>query len=112
MDQCRSGLSHRSQALVPVPTKRFGVIHNNPSVPGRGCVELGEVWGDLPFFVPEIVRGAKSFTAFPFVRSRRALPQSSAVLHRLLVVGGKVVGNFSQYCPEVVQHCVRASKNW
>ena len=43
--------------------------------------------------------------------ARRALPQSSAVLHRLLVVVGKVVVNFRQYCPEVVQHCVRASKN-
>ena len=50
------------------------------------------------FFVPEIVCGAKSFTAYPFVRSRRALPQSSAVLYRLLVVVGKVVGNFRQYC--------------
>ena len=68
--------------------------------------------GALPFFVPEIVCGAKSFKAFPFVRSRRALPQSSAVLHRLLVVVGKVVGNFRQYRPEVVQHCVGASKNW
>ena len=36
--------------LVPVPTKRFRTIHNNSFVPGRGCVELGKVWGDLPFF--------------------------------------------------------------
>ena len=50
------------------------------------------VWAlQRSFFVPEIVCGAKSFTAFPFVRSRRALPHPSAVLHRLLVVVGKVV---------------------
>ena len=34
---------------MPVPTKKFSTIHSNPFVPGRGCVELGEVWGDLPF---------------------------------------------------------------
>ena len=76
---------------------------------GSGPLGVGDTQGS--FFVPEIVCGAKSFTAFPFVRSRRAPPQSSAVLHRLLVVVGKVVVNFRQYCPEVVQHCVRASKN-
>ena len=37
-------------------------------------------------FLPEIVCGAKSFRAFPFVRLRRALPRSSAVLHLLIGV--------------------------
>ena len=68
--------------------------------------------GALPFFVPEIVCGAKSFRAFPFVRSRRAVPQSSAVLHRLMGVLVNVLGNIRQNHPEVVQDCVRASKNW
>ena len=36
MDQCGSGLSHRSQALVPVHTKKFYVIHNNDFVLGNG----------------------------------------------------------------------------
>ena len=61
-------------------------------------------------FVPEIVCGAKSFRAFPFARSLRALPQSSAVLHRLMGVLGNELGNFRQNHPEVVQDCVRASK--
>ena len=61
--------------------------------------------------LPEIVCGAKSFRAFPFVRSRRALPRSSAVLHRLMGVLGNVLGNFRRNHPEVVQDCVRASKN-
>ena len=78
----------------------------------RGFRPLGVGDTQGSFFVPEIVCGAKSFKAFPFVRSRRALPQSSAVLHRLMVVVGKVVGNFRRYRPEVVQDCVRASKNW
>ena len=76
---------------------------------GSGPLGVGDTQGS--FFVPEIVCGAKSFTAFPFVRSRRALPQSSAVLHRLMVVVGKVVGNFRRNHPEVVQDCVRAFKN-
>ena len=76
---------------------------------GSGPLGVGDTQGS--FFVPEIVCGAKSFTAFPFVRSRRALPQSSAVLHRPVSVLGNVLGNFRQNHPEVVQDCVRASKN-
>ena len=76
----------------------------------RGFRPLGVGDTQGSFFVPEIVCGAKSFRAFPFVRSRRALPQSSAVLHRLMGVLGNVLGNFRQNHPEVVQECVRASK--
>ena len=46
------------------------------------------------------------------MRSRTAVPQSSAVLRRLLLAVGEVVGNFRRYRPEVVQDCVRASKKW
>ena len=69
----------------------------------------------LVLSLPLDVRDLKSSRAFPFVRSRRALPQSSAVLHRLMGVLGNVLGNFRQNHPEVVQECVRASKkkvNW
>ena len=76
----------------------------------RGFRPLGVGDTQGSFFVPEIVCGAKSFKAFPFVRSRRALPQSSAVLHRLMGVLGNELGNFRQNHPEVVQDCVRASK--
>ena len=70
MDQCRSGVPHRSQGLVPVLTKKFSPIHNNPSVPGRGCVELGEVWGDLPFFC----RFKSAFSLFGWTRSGLSTP--------------------------------------
>ena len=47
-------------------------------------------------FFPEIIRGAKSFKAFLFVRSRRALTESSAVLRRLMGLQGNVLGKFQQ----------------
>ena len=67
--------------------------------------------GALPFFVPAIVCGAKSFRAFHFVRSCSGLFQSSAVLQYLMGVLGNEFGDFRQNHPEVVQDCVRVSTN-
>ena len=42
-------VTHIVPRVVPVPTKRFLMVRNNCFILGNGgCVELGEVWGDLP----------------------------------------------------------------
>ena len=67
--------------------------------------------GALPFFVPAIVCGAKSFRAFHFVRSCSGLFHSSAVLQYLMGVLGNESGYFRQNYPKAVQDFVRASTN-
>ena len=127
--QMPDGRGHLSQADPPgcshhrLERTRGGPVdgrpHGIPMTPPGGDLNTRRTlcWQGTPVLclflcLPEIVCGAKSFKAFPFVRSRRALPRSSAVLHRLMGVLGNVLGNFRRNHPEVVQDCVRASKKW
>mgnify|MGYP003314862728 CR=1 FL=1 len=81
---------------MPVPTTTFRTINNNSMDPAGGCVELGEVWGDLPFLCSA------------HILSSAITPQDTSGIHEKLILRSDLLPMHAQFFDDeqVVQSVV------